>query len=732
MSPNSLDNLGRLLNPASPEGVLVVDDDRNVCRSIQMFLASVGLEADAVHSVTAAIDALKRQDYCLILLDLNMPGAGGTELLDHINRHRIDTCVIVVSGEAELKTAVHVIKNGARDFIRKPYNPEELLIAIKNALESRKLETENRLIIEELKRSEALHRFVVHNSPDLLYIIDRAGCFTFINNNITKLLGFTRKEVVGRHFTDFVYEKDRERAKAFFSSKAYPNNINSVELRIKCKAEDAFIHVEVRAVQVERNFTGGYKLGGKNRVGNADNFVGFYGVARDISDKKRAEEIIRFQHNHDLLTGLPNRNLLNEQVSVLLNHAKRSNEKLAILYLDIDRFKLVNDSYGQAVGDQLLQFVTEKLNHCIRESDVLARFGGDEFILLLPDIKSEQAAGTVADKIIQATSAPFKYGETEIHIRLSIGIAFYPEHGNSWERLLKNADTAVCNSRFAADKNYCIYNDNLKNHNSNKIQAENLVRTAIKEGQLVAHYQPQINLATGELHALEALARVVSPEHGLILPGKFIEIAEESSLICDLGDAILKRVCEDIKGWQAAGYRIPVSLNISAVQLAMAGFSDHFLAELNIFGLSPTQFELEITENVIIKNLERTLDNILKLTKFGVNLAIDDFGKGYSSLSYLDQLPLKTLKLDRSFIQKVQSADAENTIIPATIKMSRGLKLNFIAEGVENRSQHDYLTRQGAGIAQGFYYSEPIGSDRMLEFMRNFKPVNVPPAPILG
>ena len=726
MSLNNFDNLQRLLNPAAPEGILVVDDDHQVCRSIQSVLTSVGLESEAVHSVASAIDALRRHTYCLVLLDLNMPEAEGTELLDHINRHNIDTCVIVVSGESEFKKAVHVIKNGARDFIRKPYNPDELLIAIKNALENRNLETENRIIIEELKRSEALHRFIVHNSPDLLYIIDRDGYFTFVNNNVTKLLGVKKKDVIGRHFTNFVYEKDIERAEAFFSSKSYPYNNNSIELRLKGPDKDNFVFVEVRAVQVEKNFAGGYKLNGTKDRSDVGNFVGLYGVARDITDKKRAEEIIRFQHNHDLLTGLPNRNLLGEQVAHLINHAKRNNERMAILLIDIDRFKLINDSYGQSVGDQVLRFVAESLNRCIRETDVLARFGGDEFILLLPDVKSAYDATIVAKKIAKESCIPFRHGKTDIHLTLSTGIALYPDHGNSWEQLLKNADTAVCNLRLTANSNYCIYNDSLKNHNSNKISVENLIRTAIKEDQFVAYYQPQINLQTGEIHALEALARINSPERGLVRPGMFVEIAEESSLICDVGEAILTKVCEDARYFHSLGHHFPVSINISALQLAMENFSDYFLGKIASYWLSPENFELEITENVIIKNLEMTLSNIIKLTKLGVTIAIDDFGKGYSSLSYLDQLPLKTLKLDKSFMQKITSADATNTIIPAMINVSGGLKLNFVAEGVENRAQHDYLVSQGLCIGQGFYYSKPVPRDKILEFIQSFSLADLP------
>jgi len=454
---------------------------------------------------------------------------------------------------------------------------------------------------------------------------------------------------------------------------------------------------------------------------NSRRFIGFYGVARDITDQKRSEEIIRYQYNHDILTGLPNRGLLNDRLTMLLGHALRRKEKFAVLTIDIDRFKLINDSFGQVIGDELLQSVSERLKKCGRVEDTLARLGGDEFILLLPGIVSAESAFLVAEKIIHEMLPPFTLNGHEIHITLSIGIAIYPEHGDSKEELLKNSDTAVGKSKSTSKSNFCLYNHALTNHNSNKVSTENLLRAALKNDRLVVHYQPQINLATGRIHAAEALIRLLTSEGELIFPGDFITVAEESSLINDLGDYVLDKVCQDITLWQAKGINLPVAINISANQLVLSDFSASVLERIKNYALNPEVFELELTENVIIQNLERTMNNLSKLTNAGVKIAIDDFGKGYSSLSYLDMLPLTTLKLDKSFIRNITSEQTENTIIPAISNVSQGLKLKFIVEGVETRAQHHYLKDQGSCIAQGFHYSKPVDCSSFIAFVQSYR-----------
>lgn len=704
----------------TPIEILIVDDDPRICKSLQQILSSAGLRSTFAVGGFAALRTLERQEFQLILLDLNMPNIDGMDVINHINSNDIETHVIVVSGELEINKAIQVLTSGAQDFIRKPYTPDELLFSIKNVLEKRNLKLENSEMLEKIKESEALHKFIVHNSPDLLYMLNKEGLFTFVNRNLLKTLGYTQKEVLGKHFSAFVFPKDLNRANYFFNTQRMPKGTKKVELRLQCKNNRSLLHVEVRAMQIERNFSGGYKLSNNGSAEKSENFLGTYGVARDITEKKRAEEIIRFQHNHDLLTGLPNRNLLNEQLSVLISHAKRKNEKLALLYVDIERFKLINDTYGQVVGDEVLQSVAAILEKNTLEGGLLARFGGDEFILLLPAINTPQEAISVADKIIQETAYPLQYNNDEVHINLSIGLAIFPENGETKEELIRNADIAVCNSKSTSSNNICLYNDKLQDNNSNKVYTENLIRNAINADQIEIYYQPQINLDTGELHAVEALVRINSPENGLVLPGNFIETAEESNLINELGDCILENIFQDARNWHIQGVNTRICINISAVQLAMDGFADYLISKIRDYSLQLNTFEIEITENVLIQNMEMTLTNIIKLTNHGIKMAIDDFGTGYSSLSYLDQLPLNTLKLDKSFISKISRVDDDNTIIPAMVNVSSGLQLDFIAEGVETKTQHDYLKALGSCIVQGFYYSRPIGSQKMLEFIKNY------------
>ena len=698
--------------------ILIVDDDPAMAKSIGGILSLVGLHASSVTSGRQAIQELHDHSYDLVLLDLNMPDIDGTVVLDHINDNDIDTNVIVVSGESEIKKAIHVLKNGAKDFIRKPYSTDELLFSIKNVLEKIHLELENRDIIEKLEESEALHRFIVHNSPDLLYMLDRAGNFVFVNKNTIRLLGYSRKEIIGKHYTEVIYPKDLDRAQLFFNNGLFPKNTKSLELRLQCKNKKSLLYVEVRAINIEKKISGGYKLGRLNLRG--ESFFGTYGVARDITERKKSEEIISYQMNHDLLTGLPNRTLLNQRLATLINHSKDTHEKFAVLFIDINRFKLINDTYGQSIGDELLQSFAESLRRCVREGDTLARLGGDEFLLLLPDIDTSEDAVTVANKIVTATSLPFKHNGRDIHISISIGIAVYPEHGKTKEDLIKNADIAVCNAKTRTRSRHCLYDKKLKNKNSNKVFIENMIRDSIKNDRFVVMYQPQIDLHARKIHAVEALVRILSPSRKLILPGKFIDIAEETSLINDIGTIVLEKVCNDIRSWNAKEIRVQVSINISALQLAGESFAEYVLDKLHEYDIDPREIELELTENVLIQNMKRTISNIVILTNAGIKIAIDDFGTGYSSLSYLDSLPLNTLKLDKSFMQKISAEQTNDTIIPAMINVSNGLQLDFIAEGVETREQHEYLMRQGPCIAQGFYYSKPLAKPQLVEFIRKY------------
>jgi diguanylate cyclase (GGDEF)-like protein/PAS domain S-box-containing protein len=696
--------------------ILIVDDEFKVARSLQLMLNHEGLSSQIATSGKAAIEEMARQAYDIVLLDLNMPEIDGMAVLDHITRHYPGTSVIVVSGESELKKAVHVLKAGARDFVRKPYTPEELLFSINNVREKIQLERDNKAMIATLQESEALHKFIVHNSPDLVYMLNHQGNFTFVNKNTADSLGLNRKELLGKHYSSVVYPADLDLAQRYFMADATVNHHESVELRLQGKKGGNIIHVEIRAVTIERKLTGGYRLGQTRRFG--PRFIGTYGVARDITEKKRSEEIIRFQNNHDLLTGLPNRNLFHERLDQLISRARSTNETFALILIDINRFKLINDTYSLAVGDSILRRFAERLGRCCTAVDTLARIGGDEFALLIPSSgQNDNSARVRAERIVAETAMPIRDNGHEIHLSVSIGIATYPEHGNSSEDLMKNVDTALCNLKNRSFNSYGFYNSTLENKNSQKVYTENLIRQALKNDQLIVHYQPLVNVINLQVSSIEALSRIQLPSGNIILPGQFIETAEETSLIHDIGDRVIEIACRDIKDWNRRGIYVQVSINVSAVQLQMDNFAGKVLERIHFHRLRPQDIELELTENVLVQDLKTTIANIVELAGAGIKIAVDDFGTGYSSLCYLDRLPLNTLKLDKSFTQKITPENPADTIIPAMIKVAEGLQLRFVAEGVETRQQHEYLLKHGGATGQGYYYCRPVAKNQIADYI---------------
>ncbi|MEW7999981.1 MAG: EAL domain-containing protein [Candidatus Thiodiazotropha endolucinida] len=696
--------------------ILIADDEPRARASLKEILRFTGYETTLAECGSEAIDLLNSGSFDLILLDLNMPDLHGHKVMEHIDSYHLNCDIIVVSGETTFDQATMALRKGAQDFLRKPYAPDELLRSVANVLERRQLKATNQSIQLRLQESESLHKFIVNNSPDMIYLLDHEGRFAFINERVKSLLGYDQKEIIGEHFSKLIHTEDIERAHFTFNERrAGERATRSAELKLSSKNNNGSRFFDSGTVPVELSSIGIYTTNDDK----TKSFIGTYGVARDISERKQAEELIKYQLYHDLLTNLPNRSLFRDRLNMAMAQSKRSGKKLAIMYLDMDRFKIINDSLGHYVGDELLKMVGQRLRSELREADTLARVGGDEFNLLVPEINDIQDARNLAEKILRLTLEPYIIKNEEIFISFSIGISIYPSDGDTKDSLIKHADIAMYKVKNAGKNGYAFYSEKMKAHFSQSLDIENGLRKAISTNELCLYYQPQFDINNGYMRGVEALVRWKHPEKGTIQPNEFISVAEESGLIIPLGEWVLRRACTDIKRWmEQEGISLQLSVNISMQQLEMDQFVNKALKIIKRHQLPKNTLELEITEHAIMQDMEKAIDALTKLSHKGIRIAIDDFGTGYSSLGYLQNLPINTLKIDRSFVQGIKTSE-DNSIIDAIIAMAKGLNLNLIAEGVENQTQIDHLSRAGCGLAQGFFYSHPVPEDELLKFIKS-------------
>jgi diguanylate cyclase (GGDEF)-like protein len=415
---------------------------------------------------------------------------------------------------------------------------------------------------------------------------------------------------------------------------------------------------------------------------------------------------------HDSLTDLPNRILLNDRLAQSIAFAHRRQRKLALLFLDLDHFKHINDSLGHAIGDRLLSSVAERLRACVRSSDTVSRQGGDEFVILLAQVKNAQDAGTTAEKILLALSKPYRIGEHELHITASVGIVTYPDDGIDAEGLLQNADFAMYQAKDSGRNNLQFFQSDLNVTALERQSIETDLRHAIERGELVLHYQPKVNLTTGAIAGVEALVRWRHPLRGLLHPSQFISVAEEFGLIVPIGQWVLREGCRQAKAWQNSGLTpLRIAINVSAVELRNKKFVEGVRAILKETGLEPRYLELELTETFLMQDASPTATVLEALKDMGVQLALDDFGTGYSSLSYMRRFPIDTLKIDQSFVRNLATDADDASVVSAVINMGSSLHMGVVAEGIETREQLAMLREQRCPEGQGYLFSHPLAAE---------------------
>jgi diguanylate cyclase (GGDEF)-like protein/PAS domain S-box-containing protein len=690
--------------------VLIVDDEQRQRDSLSQMISLYGYEVDTACSGNEALKTLAAKSFDLLLLDLNMPGLSGLDVIDFIASHDASCKVVVVSGDASFESAKAALKKGAYDFLKKPYVPAELLNTMKNAAHKKDLEAAHTIISQKLEESEYLHRFIVDHSPDIVFMLDREGCFTFLNDTVYQALGYDKNELIGQHYSVLVSAQSEDQAKYVFTERRNGERKSSnVELKLRSQDESQYRYFDTSSMSVTLN-----------QVDNSpDVFFGTYGVARDVTEKKQAQEMISYQAYHDLLTRLPNRALMEDRLNVAITQAERNKQHIAVMFLDLDRFKWVNDTLGHSMGDRLLQSVSQRLEKCLRKGDTLARFGGDEFALILPQVQRREDAAIIAEKILNEFKAPFQVDDHELYVSASIGIAIYPEAGSSMEMLVRSADMAMYCVKDRGKNGFEFFDESMNEVSSARMNTERELRRALANGDLRVCYQPQVNAITEKIVGFEALIRWEHPETGLIYPNDFIPVAEETGLILEVGNFVLETACQDIRRWRDAGIEnIRVSINFSALQVEQADFIERIVAVLARYELPGNCLEVEITENVIMNDMSHVIQKLRLLTTLGIKIAVDDFGTGYSSLSYLQQFPINTLKIDKSFVGSINVNAGGTSIVNAIVAMAQGLSLNLIAEGVETDPQLDYLRGLGCAEIQGWLFGKAESADntqRLLE-----------------
>jgi len=698
------------------QNILIVDDEARFRSAYKILLAGEQRTVSEAATGQEAIDLLKTGQQDLVILDLKLPDISGLEIMEWMTVHEIDTAVIVFSADKSINSAIHALRHRAFEFLRKDCDPDDMIIAVERALAHRQREREHAVISAKLTHSERLHRFLVEQSPDMIFTVDQEGRFTFINGRVQSLLGYAPGELLGQHYSTIIAAHDREHVHYAFNERRVGQRATSnLEVRLARKPSTSQPRSNVPLTAILSS-QGIYESSNLTQPGR---FLGTSGVARDISERKVAEETIAFQAFHDLLTKLPNRILFADRLEMAIVQASRRKEKLAVMFLDLDRFKLVNDTYGHQVGDQLLREFSARVRQSLRTGDTLARQGGDEFTALLPSLTNSDDVNIIADKILGELRKPFTVADAQFLATASIGIAIYPDDAVNAQDLIRCADMAMYQVKGQGKNGYAAFQPHMHTAHLDRLSLEHDLRKAVEQGdQFELHFQPQVDSLAGRVVGVEALIRWRHPREGMISPEIFIPIAEEAGLIVGISDWVLREACARLADLRQRGFvDLRLGVNLSPREFERADLLERIQIPLEEFNIPTEALEIEITESLLMKDVDSIVARIKRLRHTGIHISIDDFGTRYSSLNYLRRFSVNRIKIDQSFVRDLDSSQDSRAIIQAIVGIARNFSLHVMVEGVETDRQVALLRQLGCNEMQGYFFSRPLLPGQLIEYL---------------
>ena len=680
------------------QNILVITSNNEDARKLKNVFAEASDGPFAVEQVTRladAIDALRRRTISAVLVDLSLPDSQGISTFDKLFAASPATPILTLCNLDNDTLATEAVRRGAQGFLSRGYFESALVPqALRNII--------HRKAVEQAFYAEKLRAEVTLNAiSDAVISTDASGKLNFLNPASEALTGWSRLEAHGRPITEvFQIINKTTRAPApcpvsIILHGGEPLGLNADTILIRRDGEE--IAIEDSAAPI---------------FDSLGHLIGAVLVFHDISAAQAMRLRMAYLAQHDYLTNLPNRVLLNDRIAQAISLANRQKTRLAILFLDLDNFKHINDSLGHAIGDKLLQLVSHRLCTCVRSSDTVSRQGGDEFVILVVEDRYAEDAALIAEKVLLAFSMPFRVDQHELHISTSIGISVYPIDGDNADALITSADTAMYHAKENGRDNYQFFRHEMNARAIERQIIETGLRHALHGQEFELLFEPKVDLKTGKIIGAEALLRWNHPQWGIVVPERFIAIAEECGLIVSIGHWVAHEACREACRWRDAGFgHVSMSINVSAFEFRRNNFFEGIRDAINTSGIDASCLQLEITESILMRNVDSSSRVLHDLKQLGITIAVDDFGTGYSSLSYLKEFPIDILKIDKSFVRNISTpTNGEGVIVSAIINLGINLQKKVVAEGIETPGQLAFLKERQCAEGQGYLFSRPVGA----------------------